>query len=103
MTGDGYQVLRGDLETHAAALDGLADDMVKALQAANAATLHGEAYGKICWFFVPVIQHVSEPCRTQLGEAGDTLRRAATEMRDTATGYQDTETGNVARLRLEGR
>lgn len=102
MTGDGYEVVPGELDAHAAVLDGLADDMAKALDAANAATMHGEAYGKICWFFVPVIQYISEPCRTQLDEAGSTLRRAATELRDTSAGYQDVETGNAASLRMEG-
>ena len=75
MTGAGYQVVPGELDAHAGVLDRLADDMAKALDAANAVTLHGEAYGKICWFFVPVIQHISEPCRTQLGEADSTLAR----------------------------
>ena len=101
MTSDGYEVAPDQLTTHASVLDGLADDMVKALDAANAATMHGEAYGKICWFFVPVIQHISEPCRTQLDEAGNTLRHAATQLRDTAHSYHDVETSNAASLRWE--
>ena len=102
MSGDGFEVAPGALDAHAGLLDGLADDMAKAVEAADAATLDGEAYGKICAFFVPVIQYLSEPCRTQLGEAGDVLGRDGGKLRDTAGGYQDVDTANATSLRVEG-
>jgi hypothetical protein len=102
MTGNEFQVEPGVLDAHAGVLDGLADDMTKAVEAADAATLHGEAYGKICAFFVPVIQYISEPCRTQLSEAADTLEQDSGKLRDTARGYQDVDAGNATSLRVEG-
>jgi hypothetical protein len=103
VTSGKYQVVPDELHAHARTIHGLADDTTNAMDAANAATLNGEAFGTICRFFVPVIQNVSELCSAQLGEADKTLRWAAFELRDTSADYEDVDLSTAASLRREGR
>lgn len=92
---DGYEVLVDELRAHAARLDALRDQLNTAVDAARTVTLGTEAYGKICAFFVPAVNAVSEPGVEALGRTAETMGETATRVRDTATGYEQVEDANT--------
>jgi hypothetical protein len=93
---DGYGVLIDELGSHASRLDALHDRLDQALRAANQVDLGSGAYGRICQFFVPIVQSVSAPGIESLGESARTMTATARGVRDTAGSYANTEQANTS-------
>jgi hypothetical protein len=93
--GGGFEVLVDELRAHASRLDGLADRLNTAVDAGQQVTLGAEAYGKICSFFVPIVQAVSAPGVEALGQASTSMTDTGVGVRDTATAYENREQSNT--------
>ncbi|WP_436495177.1 type VII secretion target [Actinokineospora sp. HUAS TT18] len=93
-----YDVVVDELRAHASRLDGLAERLNTAANAGNEVTMGTEAYGKICAFFVPIVQSVSEPGLDALASAAGRMGETAAGVRGTADGYDQTEQGNAQSL-----
>jgi hypothetical protein len=77
---DGYEVLSGELDTHAGKVDGLTDRLRTATDAARQVTMNGTVQQGV-----------------------DALVETARKVRDTAQAYTTTETGEASQYRgMEG-
>lgn len=95
---DGYDVTSGELRAHASRLDALMDRLRTAADAGNQVTMGTEAYGKICAFFVPIVQNISTPGVEALGQRATDVGDAAGRVRDTATQYDSDDRGQAQTL-----
>lgn len=98
MPDDKYDVVIDELRAHADRLDGLAGRLNTAANAGNEVTMGTEAYGKICAFFVPIVQSVSAPGLDALASAAGRMAETAQGVKGTATAYEETEQGNTSAL-----
>ncbi|MFI9456859.1 type VII secretion target [Amycolatopsis sp. NPDC052450] len=92
---EGYQVLTDELTTHTGKVDGLADRMGTAVEAANTVTMNDSAYGVICQPFAMLLQPFEEMGVNALKTAAESLTEIATKVRDAAKTYQDREGDTV--------
>lgn len=84
---------------HASRLDGLMERLRTAADAGNQVTMGTEAYGKICAFFVPIVQDVSTPGVEALTQRATAVGEAAGRVRETATEYDSDERGHTQTFR----
>jgi hypothetical protein len=100
---DGYEVLTGELDAHAARVDGLTDRLRTAVDAAQQVTMNNSAYGVVCQPFALMLQPFEELGVRTLRQGVDALSDTARKVRDTALGYTSTETTGATGYRtLEG-
>ncbi|MFD5090687.1 type VII secretion target [Amycolatopsis thailandensis] len=92
---EGFEVLNDELTTHAGKVDGLADRMGTAVQAANTVTMNDSAYGVICQPFAMLLQPFEEMGVNALKTAAESLTGTATKVQEAAKAYQDREDGTV--------
>ncbi|MBA8823310.1 hypothetical protein FHX42_000639 [Saccharopolyspora lacisalsi] len=97
--GEGFETSTEELRGHAKKLRALADRLDTAVGAAEQVTMSTEAYGKICAFFVPIVQGVSRPGVDALSRASEAMNDTASNVRRAASTYDETESGNDALLR----
>jgi uncharacterized protein YukE len=95
---DQYDVVVDELRAHAGKLDGLTERLNAAADAGSQVTLATEAYGKICSFFVPVVQSIADPGVEALSSAATTMGETATGVRENADGYEAHDQSNATRF-----
>jgi excreted virulence factor EspC (type VII ESX diderm) len=101
--GGGYGVTAGELRTHAGKVDGHAQQMGQAVDAANQAMPDG-AYGIICQFLPPVINETEQAAHEALTASKQALEETATGLRDTADNYERQDETGTSRFRgIEGQ
>jgi uncharacterized protein YukE len=93
---DGYEVLAGELETHASKVDGYSERMRTAVDAARQVTMNNEAYGVICQPFAMLLQPFEELGVRALEQAAETIADTARKVRDSATSYTGTDAAEAA-------
>lgn len=96
---DGFGTSTEELRAHAKKLEALGDRLDTAVDAANQVTMSTEAYGKICAFFVPIVQGVSQPGVDALSRSSGAMNELASNVKQAASTYEDTEQGNDALLK----
>jgi len=94
---DGFEVLGGELSSHAGKVDGLTDRMRTAVDAANTVTMDNSAYGVVCQPFALLLQPFEELGVRTLRESAEALADTARKVRDTVRDYDTTESGEVDR------
>jgi Excreted virulence factor EspC, type VII ESX diderm len=99
---DGYEVLTGELTTHAGKVDGFADRLRTAVAAANQVTMNNEAFGVICQPFAMMLQPFEERGVAALSDGVESLVDTGKKVRDTVTTYSGTEAGEAAQFRGMG-
>ena len=95
---DGYQVLTGELTAHAGKVDGLADRLRAAVDAARAVAMNDEAFGVICQPFAALLNPFEQTGVNALGKAVETVGETAGTVRDAARAYDSRETAETARF-----
>jgi hypothetical protein len=96
MPDSGYEVLTGELNAHAGKVDGFADRLQTAVDAARQVTMNNEAYGVICQPFAMLLQPFEEMGVNALSKGSETVRENAGTVRDAATAYESTEDAKTA-------
>lgn len=94
----GYDVLTGELQAHAARVDGLADRLCTAVDAARQVTMNDSAYGVICQPFAMLLQPFEDMGVDALNRAATTAQENASKVRDTAGLYHTTESTEATRF-----
>lgn len=97
MTG-GYEVLTGELDAHAKKIDGYAQRLQAAVDAARQVTMNNDAYGVICQPFAMLLQPFEEMGVNALAKGVETVNETAQGMRDTVKTYDAQEASQSARL-----
>jgi len=92
----GYQVLTTELTGHASKVDGLADRLQTAVDAARQVTMNNDAYGVICQPFAMLLQPFEQMGVNALTKASETVRDNAGTVRDAAKAYDARETSQAA-------
>lgn len=91
---DQVRIAPDDLHTHASKVDGVADRIGTAVEAAQQVTLDNDAYGILCrpfaWMLDPVEKHGIDT----LKKAVEAMRETAENLRATAADYQSTDDSN---------
>lgn len=94
----GYEVLTGELRAHATRVDGLADRLRTAVDAARQVTMNDSAYGVICQPFAMLLQPFEQMGVNALNQAATTVQDNAGKVRDTARVYDTTEGTEATRF-----
>ncbi|GHF46710.1 hypothetical protein FHX82_001548 [Amycolatopsis bartoniae] len=94
---DGYQVLTDELTTHAGKVDGLAERLATAVQAAQQVTMDNSAYGVICQPFALLLDPFEQMGVRALQAAQESVADTAAKVRDAVQTYekQDQTTGDA--------
>ena len=95
----GYEVLTGELTSHAGKVDGLADRLQTAVDAARQVTMNNDAYGVICQPFAMLLQPFEEMGVNALTKGSEKVREIAGTVRDAAKSYDSRETSQAATFR----
>ena len=96
---NGYEVLTGELTAHAGKVDGIADRLQTAVDAARQVTMNNDAYGVICQPFAILLQPFEEMGVNALAKGSETVRDNAGTVRDAAKAYDATETAKTSTFR----
>jgi hypothetical protein len=96
---DGYEVLTGELDAHAGKVDGFADRLRTAVDAARQVTMNDSAYGVICQPFAMLLQPFEQKGVNALSKAVETVTDTAGTVRDASRAYSGTETSESSRFR----
>lgn len=96
---DGYEVLTGELDAHAGKVDGFADRLSSAVDAARQVAMNDSAYGVICQPFAMLLQPFEEMGVNALSKAMETIKETAGTVRDASRAYSGTETSESVRFR----
>lgn len=100
---DGYEVLTGELTTHAGKVDALTDRLRTAVAAAGQVTMGDEAFGVICQPFALLLRPFEELGVRALGTGADALDDTAGRVRDSAASYDADDTAEANEFRgIEG-
>ncbi|WP_410657538.1 type VII secretion target [Amycolatopsis sp. lyj-112] len=94
-----FQVVPGEISTHAQHVDGIADRLGTALAAAKTAAMSDEAYGLICAFVPPFINPAEEKTVDSITAAIDAVRATAANLRTAEQSYTEQDTANAGVLR----
>ncbi|OLF13881.1 ESX-1 secretion-associated protein [Actinophytocola xinjiangensis] len=94
---EGFEVLGGELSSHAGKVDGLTDRMRTAVDAANTVTMDNSAYGVVCQPFAMLLQPFEELGVRTLRDSAEALADTARKVRDTVRDYDTTETAEATR------
>jgi len=84
---EGFEVVAGELRTHAGKVDGLAGRMGVARDAANQ-VMPDDAYGIICQFLPPVINPLEQQAAEALTAGQDGFTGIAENLRESADDYE---------------
>lgn len=93
---NGYELQAGELDSHAGHLDGFADQLRTALDAATSVSLPTDAYGIICQFFPPLLTPIQTIGLDAIGKAVDAMADDAQGIRDNAGEYRAQEEHHAA-------
>jgi uncharacterized protein YukE len=92
VTGDAsFQVQAAALDTHAATLDQIADEVSQGRSAAASIAIGRDAYGILCQLIPTLLEPIQEATITALQEATDSLQRSADDLRATASDYNGSD------------
>ncbi|HKS44793.1 MAG TPA: ESX-1 secretion-associated protein [Amycolatopsis sp.] len=93
--GQGYEVLTGELGTHAGKVDTLADRLKTAVDAARQVTMDNSAYGVICQPFALMLEPFERLGVQALRQAQDSVTDTAGKVREAVRTYegQDEQAG----------
>src|SRR5688572_24599004 len=94
----GYQVLTGELDAHAKKIDGYAQRLQAAVDAARQVTMNNDAYGVICQPFAMLLQPFEEMGVNALAKGVESVTETARGMRDTVKSYNEQEVSESARM-----
>ncbi|MBP2321697.1 hypothetical protein JOF56_002082 [Kibdelosporangium banguiense] len=95
----GYEVLTGELTAHAGKVDGFADRLQTAVDAARQVTMNNDAYGVICQPFALLLQPFEEMGVNALTKGSETVRETAGTVRDAAKSYDTSEAARASSFR----
>jgi uncharacterized protein YukE len=95
---DGYEVLTGELDTHAGRVDGIADRLRAAVDAARTVSMNDGAYGVICQPFAMLVNPFEQMGVNALSTAVETVTEHAATLRQTARTYDTQEAAEAARF-----
>jgi hypothetical protein len=84
-----FQVVPGELGTHADHVEAIADRLGTALAAANTAAMSDEAYGLLCAFVPPFIKPAEEKTIDSIKAAIDGVRTTAANLRTAGQAYTE--------------
>lgn len=99
----GYEVLSGELFSHAGKVEALAGRLRTAADAANTVTMDNSAYGVVCQPFAMMLQPFEELGVRTLRQAADAVADTAGKVRDTAEYYDSTDSATAGSLKgIEG-
>jgi hypothetical protein len=95
--GQGYEVLTGELGTHAGKVDGLAERLQTAVQAAQQVTMDNSAYGVLCQPFALLLDPFEQLGVRALQSAQESVADTAGKVRDAVQTYtgQDQTSGQA--------
>ena len=94
----GYEVLTGELDAHARKIDGYAQRLQAAVDAARQVTMNNDAYGVICQPFAMLLQPFEEMGVNALAKGVESVNETARGMRDTVKSYDEREASESARM-----
>lgn len=94
----GYEVLTGELDAHARKIDGYAQRLQAAVDAARQVTMNNDAYGVICQPFAMLLQPFEEMGVNALAKGVETINETSQGMRDTVKSYHEQEASESARM-----
>lgn len=97
MTG-GYEVLVDELAAHAGKVDGFAERLRAAADAARQVSMDDSAYGVICQPFAAMLQPFEDAGVNALGRGVEAIADTAQRMRETAQAYGEQETAEAVRF-----
>lgn len=100
--GRGYQVLTEELDTHAGKVDGFAERMRTAVDAARQVTMDNSAYGVICQPFALLLQPFEEMGVRALEQAAESITETAGKVREAAAAYTASEGETSAAVKRAG-
>lgn len=95
----GYDVLVDELDAHARKVDGFAERLRQAADAARQVTMNNDAYGVICQPFAAMLQPFEEMGVNALTKGVEAITDTAQRMRETAESYGQQESAEAARFR----
>jgi len=102
MTNGGFEVLGDELGAHAGKVDGFADRMRTAVDAARQVTMDNSAYGVICQPFAMMLDPFEQMGVRALQTASDSIDGTAGKVRDAASAYQAQEEATIDAVRKAG-
>jgi hypothetical protein len=88
----GFSVQAEALDRHAATVDEVAAHVGQARSAAATVSIGRDAYGFLCSLIPALLDPIQHQAIAALGEAADSLQRAADDVRVTARRYTDSDT-----------
>jgi hypothetical protein len=94
----GYDVLIDELDAHTRKVDGFAERLRAAADAARQVTMNDDAYGVICQPFAAMLQPFEEMGVNALDKGVEAIADTAQRMRDTAGSYGEQESSEAARF-----
>lgn len=94
----GYGVLVDELDAHARKVDGFAERLRAAADAARQVTMNDDAYGVICQPFAALLQPFEEMGVNALAKGVEAITDTAQRVRETAGSYGEQESSEAARL-----
>ena len=103
MPDGGFEVLGDELGTHAGKVDGFADRMRTAVDAARQVTMDNSAYGVICQLFAMMLDPFEQMGVRALQTASDSIDGTAGKVRDAASAYQAQEDATKEAIERGGR
>lgn len=86
--GQGYEVLTDELGTHAGKIDGLAQRLQTAVDAARQVTMDNSAYGVICQPFALLLDPFEQMGVSALENAHESVSGSAQQAREAMQSYQ---------------
>ncbi|HEV7974239.1 type VII secretion target [Amycolatopsis sp.] len=99
---DGYEVLGGELGIHAGKIDGFADRLRTAVDAARQVSMDNSAYGVICQPFALMLDPFEQMGVQALQTGSDSVDGTAGKIRDAATAYQAREDATAEAITKAG-
>jgi hypothetical protein len=100
---DRYEVLIEALREHAKKVDGVADRLVRAVDAAREMNLPTDAYGFYCQTLPMMLNPLQQMGTTALDSSAKRLSATAVNVRATAVDYADIDDANaMALFRMRG-
>lgn len=100
---DQYEVLTDALREHAKKVDGVADRLVRAVDAAREMSLPTDAYGAYCQTLPMMLNPLQRLGATALDSSAKRLSSTAVNVRETAVDYADIDDANAMALyRMRG-
>jgi uncharacterized protein YukE len=91
---DQVRIAPDDLHTHASKVDGVADRIGTAVEAAQQVTLDNDAYGILCRPFAWMLDPVEKQGVEALKRAAEAMRETAENVRTAADEYRTVDEGN---------